>query len=99
MGCRITVGQWRHPYSSRSRALIGIRVNYSSREAVLKISSISPGDIGRHSPHHPGNAWPATLRHALQFLRLTLERMGTAIALGEAGDLDGAQALRERHGK
>ncbi len=46
----------------------------------------------------PAPAFPK-LRHALRSLFLRVDQMGTAIALGEAGDLDGAQALREKHAK
>ena len=39
----------------------------------------------------------ARMHHALRAMFFELDRIGTAIAMGEAGDLDGAKALREKH--
>lgn len=39
------------------------------------------------------------LRNALRTAINKLDQMGSAIALGEAVDLDGAHALREKHAK
>ncbi|HEU0187601.1 MAG TPA: hypothetical protein VFR06_06890 [Gallionellaceae bacterium] len=45
---------------------------------------------GSSSPFSP-------LRNAMKALYDRLNQMGTAIALGEAGDLDGAHVWREQH--
>lgn len=53
--------------------------------------------------HTPGSNQEAgsafsSLGNAARALYSALNQMGTAIALGEAGDLDGAHAWREQHG-
>lgn len=50
--------------------------------------------------HTPGSNQEtgSPLGNAARALYSVLNKMGTAIALGEAGDLDGAHAWREQHG-
>jgi hypothetical protein len=40
-----------------------------------------------------------TLHRVLDSLYTQIDRIGTAIALGEANDLEGAQSLREKYAK
>ncbi|HEY6096136.1 MAG TPA: hypothetical protein VIU93_14395 [Gallionellaceae bacterium] len=49
------------------------------------------------SNHESGSPF-SSLGNAARALYSRLNQMGTAIALGEAGDLDGAHAWREQHG-
>ena len=63
----------------------------------MKISSRASGaTMPMPSPFVPKPV-PAKMQHALRAMFFELDRIGTAIAMGEAGDLDGAKALREKH--
>ncbi len=64
----------------------------------MKVSSLSAGNMMQVAAT---NSAPdpvlAQLRVAISTLLAQLDRVGTAIALGEAGDLDGAHALRDQN--
>lgn len=64
----------------------------------MKISSISSDSMASMHPSlHTQESLFSTLQHTLRSLFMKLDHMGTAIALGEAGDLEGAKALREKN--
>ncbi len=66
----------------------------------MKISSISNGSMASmytsHQAHEPRFT---KVRHALRAFFMKLDQIGTAIALSEAGDLDGAKVLLAKHAK
>lgn len=60
----------------------------------MKTASISTGRMHpMHSSHHAHKPMLAALRHALLRFAKRLERMQLAIALSEAGDVEGARSL------
>ncbi len=63
----------------------------------MKISSRSTGAMQMPDSHLGPEPMPSKFQHALRTLFLKLDQMGSAIALGEAGDLEGAKALRDKH--
>lgn len=64
----------------------------------MKVSSLSAESMMQTADSYSASA-PVfiQLRKAANALIGKLDRMGTAIALGESGDLDAAHALREKH--
>lgn len=65
----------------------------------MKISSITETEAFELSAcQHESDKYVSSLKRTLDSVTSTLNRMGQAIALGEAGDLEGAQKLRESHG-
>ena len=52
-----------------------------------------------HTSHQADVHLYARLRHVLRAFFMKLDHIGTAIALSEANDLDGAKALRAQHAK
>lgn len=68
-------------------------------EHEMKTTSVTP-DSSMHTSadRHESSSLFSPLRKAMDALQYRLNQMGTAIALGEAGDLDGAHAWREQHG-
>jgi hypothetical protein len=66
----------------------------------MKISSISTGSMTfMHTSHQTSMPLSTRLRHALRSFFMKLDHIGTAIALSEANDLDGAKALLAKHAK
>ena len=66
----------------------------------MKISSLSTGSMTFMQTSHQTYAPLSTrLRHALRAFFMKLDHIGTAIALSEANDLDGAKALLAKHAK
>lgn len=63
----------------------------------MKFSSLLPG-TGEHgiSVHHGSTPVSAIIKGWADAMLKQLDRMGSAIALGEAGDLDGAHELRNK---
>jgi hypothetical protein len=66
----------------------------------MKISSISASGMPFMQPsHHAHEPLLSKVRHTLRALFMKLDHIGIAIALSEAGDLDGAKLLRVKHAK
>lgn len=64
----------------------------------MKLFSLSASSAVSISDSHPAHEPVFTqLRHAVRTLFSNLDQMGAAIAIGEAGDLDGAKELRKKH--
>lgn len=64
----------------------------------MKTSTPSTNGMPRmHAPQQQDETLLSALRRGLRTAHMKLDRMGAAIALGEAGDLQGAKELRERH--
>jgi hypothetical protein len=65
----------------------------------MKTTSLTPDrSVATSAGSHESPSLFAPLRNAVHALYSRLNQMGTAIALGEAGDLNGAHAWREQHG-
>lgn len=80
--------------------ITGSRVNHSSREAKLKISSKSTCSMSAmHPSHQAQESLFTTLGHALRTFFMKLEQTKIAIVLSEAGDIEGAKALIGKHAK
>jgi hypothetical protein len=74
--------------------ITGSRVNHSSQEAELKISSKSTGGMASMQLTQQAHASLfTTMRHALRTFFMKLGRMQVAIVLSEAGDFEGAKSL------
>jgi hypothetical protein len=70
------------------------------KTSMLSSDSLTSGSIPpMHTPHQQDETLFSALRRGLRTVFMKLGHMGSAIALGEAGDLDGAHALREQHAK
>ena len=66
----------------------------------MKISSISnDGMPFMQTSHHVHKPIFTKVRHALRAFFMKLDHIGTAIALTEAHDLDGAKELLAKHAK
>ena len=66
----------------------------------MKTSSISTGSMTfMHTSHQTQESLFTKLRYVLRAFFMKLDHIGTAIALSEANDLDGAKALLAKHAK
>ncbi len=64
----------------------------------MKVSSLTPESALQQAAQiEPANLF-AGVRNTVSAVKSTLNRIGTAIALGEAGDLDAADAWRRQNG-
>ena len=63
----------------------------------MRVSSVTNSSIERaFKPEHQADNLIQTAQHMAASLLKTLEHMGTAIALGEKGDLEAADAFRRK---
>ena len=64
----------------------------------MKTSSISNGSMASiYTSHQATEPLVTKWRHALRSFYTKLDQLGAAIALSEAGDLDGAKELLDKH--
>lgn len=64
----------------------------------MKLSSLSAGNaVSISASHHVHESVVSQLHQTARTFFSKLDQMGSAIAIGESGDLDRAQDLREKY--